>query len=94
MLILSYISVKTELTEWKAMRVLVLGATGFIGRPLMRRLAAMGHEPIGVARRPGPDPDLRLLALDRVQRATVRVRKRPPLEGEFRAFAVEVSRAR
>jgi 7,8-dihydroneopterin aldolase/epimerase/oxygenase len=36
----------------------------------------------------------RLLALERVQRATVRVRKRPPLEGEFRAFAVEVSRAR
>ncbi len=36
----------------------------------------------------------RLLTLDRVSRATVRVRKRPPLEGEFGSFGVEVSRAR
>jgi dihydroneopterin aldolase len=36
----------------------------------------------------------RLLELDRVQRATVRVRKRPPLEGEFRSFGVEVTRCR
>jgi dihydroneopterin aldolase len=36
----------------------------------------------------------RLLRMERVQRATVRVGKRPPLEGEFRAFAVEVSRSR
>jgi dihydroneopterin aldolase len=34
----------------------------------------------------------RLLSLRRVQRATVTVRKRPPLEGEFRAFGVEVTR--
>ena len=34
----------------------------------------------------------RLLSLQRVQRATVTVRKRPPLEGEFRAFGVEVTR--
>jgi dihydroneopterin aldolase len=34
----------------------------------------------------------RLLALEGVRRATVRVRKRPPLEGEFRAFGVEVTR--
>ncbi len=36
----------------------------------------------------------RLLTLERVERATVRVHKRPPLEGEFRNFGVEVSRAR
>ena len=36
----------------------------------------------------------RLVAMDRVERVTVRVRKRPPLEGEFRAFGVEVSRPR
>jgi dihydroneopterin aldolase len=36
----------------------------------------------------------RLLALDRVERVTVRVRKRPPLDGEFRSFGVEVTRCR
>jgi dihydroneopterin aldolase len=36
----------------------------------------------------------RLLALKRVQRARVRVTKRPPLEGEFRSFGVEVVRPR
>jgi len=36
----------------------------------------------------------RLLALPQVQRATVRVHKRPPLEGEFRSFGVEVVRGR
>jgi 7,8-dihydroneopterin aldolase/epimerase/oxygenase len=36
----------------------------------------------------------RLLELPRVERATVRVQKRPPLEGEFRAFGVEVVRDR
>jgi dihydroneopterin aldolase len=34
----------------------------------------------------------RLLQLERVERATVRVRKRPPVQGEFNAFAVEVTR--
>ena len=34
----------------------------------------------------------RLLELPRVERATVRVHKRPPLEGEFRSFGVEVTR--
>ena len=34
----------------------------------------------------------RLLELPRVERATVRVRKRPPLEGEFRSFGVETVR--
>ncbi len=36
----------------------------------------------------------RLLGLERVRRARVRVRKRPPLPGEFRAFGVEVTRER
>ena len=36
----------------------------------------------------------RLLELPRVERATVRVQKRPPLEGEFRSFGVELTRLR
>lgn len=36
----------------------------------------------------------RLLELPRVERATVRVHKKPPLEGEFRSFGVELVRAR
>jgi nucleoside-diphosphate-sugar epimerase len=35
------------------MRVMVLGATGFIGPALMRRIGELGHEPVGVSRR-GP----------------------------------------
>ena len=34
----------------------------------------------------------RLLELPRVERATVRVHKKPPLPGEFRSVAVEISR--
>lgn len=36
----------------------------------------------------------RLLTLPRVEAARVRVMKRPPLEGEFRSFGVEVTRPR
>ncbi|MBL8288081.1 MAG: SDR family oxidoreductase [Rubrivivax sp.] len=36
------------------MRVLVCGATGFIGRPLSSALLARGHDVIGAARRPRP----------------------------------------
>ncbi len=36
----------------------------------------------------------RLLGLEGVRAARVRVRKRPPLPGEFRAFGVEVIRKR
>jgi dihydroneopterin aldolase len=36
----------------------------------------------------------RLLELPRVERATVRVHKKPPLEGEFRSFGVELVRSR
>lgn len=34
------------------MRVIVAGATGTIGRPLVERLLARGHEVIGISRRP------------------------------------------
>jgi hypothetical protein len=37
---------------------------------------------------------VRLLAFDHVERATVRVRKRPPVRGEFHAFGAEVTRTR
>jgi 7,8-dihydroneopterin aldolase/epimerase/oxygenase len=36
----------------------------------------------------------RVLSFDHVEQATVRVHKRPPLDGEFRAFGVEVIRTR
>jgi 7,8-dihydroneopterin aldolase/epimerase/oxygenase len=36
----------------------------------------------------------RLLAITRVERVTVTVRKRPPLPGGFRSFGVEVVRSR
>jgi dihydroneopterin aldolase len=36
----------------------------------------------------------RMLQLPRVEQATVRVQKRPPLEGEFRSFGVELTRSR
>jgi 7,8-dihydroneopterin aldolase/epimerase/oxygenase len=36
----------------------------------------------------------RLLALDRVERVRVVVRKRPPLRGEFQSIGVEVTRSR
>src|SRR5438874_1780731 len=36
----------------------------------------------------------RLLDFEHAQRATVRVRKQPPVPGEFRAFGAEVTRVR
>ena len=36
------------------MRVLVVGATGALGRPLSARLHAEGHEVVCLGRRPGP----------------------------------------
>jgi dihydroneopterin aldolase len=36
----------------------------------------------------------RLLALEHARTVTVRVSKRPPMDGELRSFAVEVTRAR
>jgi nucleoside-diphosphate-sugar epimerase len=39
------------------MRVMVLGATGFIGPALMRQIQILGHEPIGVSRRAPPEAD-------------------------------------
>jgi uncharacterized protein YbjT (DUF2867 family) len=34
------------------MRVVVVGATGFVGRELIERLASEGHEVVGASRRP------------------------------------------
>jgi nucleoside-diphosphate-sugar epimerase len=38
------------------MRVLVTGASGFIGRALSERLSATGHEPVALVRRAGSEP--------------------------------------
>jgi nucleoside-diphosphate-sugar epimerase len=54
-----------------AMKVLVLGATGFIGPAVMRALAALGHDPLGVARRAPQSRALPVLALDRNDAAAV-----------------------
>lgn len=53
------------------MKVLVLGATGFIGPPLMRALAALGHDPLGAARRAPDRGAYPVLALDRHDAAAV-----------------------
>lgn len=50
------------------MRVLVTGATGFLGRPLCLRLRRDGHDVVAVSRRPDAarqrlDPDVRVLPL-------------------------------
>ena len=45
----------------RRMKVIVLGATGFIGPAVTRALTALGHTPVGVARTPAPW----LVALDR-----------------------------
>ena len=41
-----------SLRERAPMRILLGGATGAIGRPLVRRLVAAGHEVVGLTRRP------------------------------------------
>ena len=44
------------------MKIVLAGATGFLGRPLTRALAADGHELVGLTRRPRADADLRQVA--------------------------------
>jgi uncharacterized protein YbjT (DUF2867 family) len=59
--------------QGKAVRVLLTGATGFIGSAVRARLLAQGHEVIAVARRAGPrmaQPGLRWVALDMGRAAT------------------------
>jgi nucleoside-diphosphate-sugar epimerase len=46
------------------MKVLVTGATGVIGRPLVPLLTAAGHEVVGLARSAGPTANLAVDALD------------------------------
>src|SRR6185437_16272586 len=54
------------------MKVMVLGATGFIGPAVMRALAKLGHDPLGVARRaPEGAAAHAVLALDRGDAAAV-----------------------
>src|SRR5437016_5217049 len=48
-----------------AMKVMVLGATGFIGPPLMRALEALGHDPLGVSRQGAPEAAFPVVKLDR-----------------------------
>lgn len=51
------------------MKVMVLGATGFIGPPLVRALAAQGHEVLAVSR--SPSRERGALALDRADTQAV-----------------------
>jgi len=51
------------------MKVMVLGATGFIGPPLVRALAAQGHQVVAVCRSPSREPGA--LALDRADAQAV-----------------------
>jgi len=54
------------------MRVMVLGATGFIGPAVVERLAALGHEPVGVSRSaPQTAPAGRHLRADRNDPAAI-----------------------
>jgi uncharacterized protein YbjT (DUF2867 family) len=63
------------------LRVLLTGASGFIGTAVLARLVAAGHEVTAVARRPGPDlPRMRRVELD-IAQATTDGAWRPHLEG-------------
>ena len=53
------------------MKVMVLGATGFIGPAVMRALAALGHDPLGVARHAPQSRALPVLALNRHDGASI-----------------------
>ena len=44
------------------MKIVLAGATGFLGRPLTRALAADGHELVGLTRRPRANADVREVA--------------------------------
>jgi 2-alkyl-3-oxoalkanoate reductase len=69
------------------MRVLVAGATGVIGRPLVKRLVEAGHEVIGTTRSPERAESLRELG---VRPAVVDVRDRDALRAVVIEAAPEV----
>lgn len=49
---------KTVEKKERAMKVLVTGASGFVGTQLCRRLVDLGHQVTGVAQAPHPNPSL------------------------------------
>jgi nucleoside-diphosphate-sugar epimerase len=65
-----------------ASRPLVFGATGMVGELILRRLAAAGHSPIGVSRRPPANSEIDWIAaeLPHLGAATL-----PPLHTVFSA---------
>jgi uncharacterized protein YbjT (DUF2867 family) len=52
--------------EGTGMKVLLAGATGTLGTPLVRALFAAGHEVIGLSRTPGKGEKLRSLGAEPV----------------------------
>ena len=48
------------------MRIFIAGASGAVGRPLVRQLAAAGHEVTGMTRSPGKAEELRALGAEPV----------------------------
>lgn len=69
--------------QGKAVRVLLTGATGFIGSAVRARLLAEGHEVVAAARRKGPvvaEPGVRWIAVD-MARATTPEAWEPHLAG-------------
>jgi len=82
------------------MQVLVTGATGFVGRPLLRALAAAGHAVLVVSRSPGRAP-MRAIGWDEVPHAidemdaVVNLAGEPVAEGRWsdaRKQAIRTSR--
>jgi nucleoside-diphosphate-sugar epimerase len=79
------------------MKVMVLGASGFIGAAVVRRLLAKGHEAVAVSRRGGPArlPGAHELSLDRTDRtamAQALARLQPDAVIDLLAMTIETTR--